>query len=256
MLNNLRQLVWDTKNHQYEIALRNKLNDCIPKGVQMFWIGYRFLQMKPKIHLPRKRKMQAHNLLTCSNMHLLFYFIYFHAFFTNHRTYVKRNVIFHTNIFKAQNSPHSHVCCSVIGPFVFFSGTFIIFLFLVQGCLCSIKVCAANFIDGSATSHQHFRGTEMTSAQLLQLYLNSCAPFAFIWRGWGAGEVRLQSKKEKAPRAWVTHPGNCAFYLLKHPFPPPLFAGKQDVDISFIHLCTWKKMHSDKLILGTIIIYV
>lgn len=63
----------------------------------------------------------------------------------------------------------------------FFSGTFIIFLFLtVQGCLCSIKLYAANFIDSSATSHQHFRGTEMTSIQLLQWYLNSSASFAFI----------------------------------------------------------------------------
>lgn len=80
--------------------------------------------------------MQAHNVLKCSNLHLLFYFIYFHAFFTNHRTYMRRNSIFHTNICKAQQSPHSHLCCPVchLAPFFFF---FLVlswlFLFLVQG---------------------------------------------------------------------------------------------------------------------------
>lgn len=115
-------------------------------------------------------------------MHVLLYFIYFHAFFTSHRTQMKRNSIFHLNIWKAQHSPHSHMYCSVTWPFSFFILVFSsFFLFLtVKGCLCSIKLCAANFIDSSATSHQHFRSTEMTLIQLLQWYLNGSASFAFI----------------------------------------------------------------------------
>lgn len=125
--------------------------------------------------------MQAHNVLKCSNLHLLFYFIYFHAFFKNHRTYMRRNSIFHTNICKAQQSPHSHLCCPVchLAPFFFFSWYFHDFFYSLSKAPL-LHQTAANFIDSSATSHQHFRGTEMTSIQLLQLYLNIRASFAFI----------------------------------------------------------------------------
>lgn len=141
--------------------------------------------------------MQAQYILKCSNTHFLFCFIYCPAFFTNQRTYMKGNSVFHMNICKAQHSSHSYLCCSVTWPFFFLVLSYF-FLFLVQGCLCSIKLCAANFIDSSVTSHQHFRGTEITSIQLLQWYLNSSASFAFLGgkkkkkRG---GDVKVRREK-------------------------------------------------------------
>lgn len=83
---------------------------------------------------------------------------------------------------QTQHSPHSHLCCSVPWPFYFFFWYFQSFFIPCPrlSLLHYIKPCAANFIDSSATSHQHFRGTEMTSIQLLQWYLNSSASFAFI----------------------------------------------------------------------------
>lgn len=128
MLNSLKQLVWDTKDHQYEIALNKKLNYCILRGVQMCWIGYKFFSDEAKNSSTQKEgdagplyiEMFKYAFLVL--LHLLSCLLY-----KSQNIYERKFHISHEHLYGPAFIPLLFVLLCHLA--LFFSGTFIFFFY-------------------------------------------------------------------------------------------------------------------------------